>query len=99
MSATDHRIPNVGEVDLEFMTEEGHQDKIVFQVADVNKPLMSISDRVDNGCRVIFDQDDHTGEDLTHKFNKRTNGNNEVETCGQSMGIGLFSDKGISCRR
>ena len=72
VSATDHRIPNVGEVDLEFMTEEGHQDKILFQVADVNKPFMSISDRIDNGCRVVFDQDDQTGEDLTHIFNKKT---------------------------
>ena len=44
----------------------------MFQVADVNKPLMSISDRADNRCRVVFDQDDQTGEDLTHIFNKRT---------------------------
>ena len=72
MSATDHIIPNVGELDLEFMTGEGHQDKIVFQVADVNKPLMLISDRIDNGCRVVFDQDDQTGKDLTHILNKRT---------------------------
>ena len=46
---------------------------IPFQVADVNKPLMSISDRVDNRCRVVYDQDDLTGEDLTHLFDKKTN--------------------------
>ena len=51
--ATDHRIPNVGEVNLEFQTDEGINDSIVFQVADVNKPLMSISDRVDHRCRVV----------------------------------------------
>ena len=72
VSATNHRIPNQGEVKMEFKTDEGHQDSIVFQVADVNKALMSISDRVDNQCRVVFDQDDNTGEDLTHIFNKRT---------------------------
>ena len=72
VSATDHRIPNVGEVNLEFETDEGFQESIMFQVADVNKPLMSISDRVDNKCRVVFDQDDETGEDLTHIFNKKT---------------------------
>ena len=48
VSATDYRIPNVGEVDPEPMTDEGLHDKILVQVADVNKPLMSISDRVDN---------------------------------------------------
>ena len=72
VSATNHRIPNVGEVNLEFMTDEGHSESIVFQIADVNKPLMSISDRVDNRCRVVFDQDDDTGEDLTHVYNKKT---------------------------
>lgn len=83
VSATDHKIPNVGEVDLEFMTEEGHEDKIVFQIADVNKPLMSISDRVDNRCRVVFDQDEQTGEDLTHIFNKRTRQKTKLKRVGK----------------
>ena len=72
VSATDHRIPNIGEVDMNFMTiEEGIEGSIIFQVVDVNKPLMSLSDRVDNGCRLVFDQDDTTGEDLTHLYVKR----------------------------
>ena len=70
VSATDHRIPNVGEVDLEFETREGFSEKITFQVADVNKALMSISDRVDHRCRVVFDVDDETGEDISHIFDK-----------------------------
>ena len=41
-------------------------------MTDVNKPLMSISDRVDNRCRVVFNQDDETGEDITQVFNKVT---------------------------
>ena len=72
VSATDHRIPNVGEINLEFQTEEGYDESIIFQVADVNKPLMSISDRVDHNCRVVFDCDEDTGEDLSHVFNKKT---------------------------
>ena len=72
VSATDHRIPNVGEISLEFQTDEGQSETIVFQVADVNKPLMSISDRVDHRCRVVFDQDDETGVDLSHIYNKKT---------------------------
>ena len=73
VSATDHRIPNEGEIELELKTDEGYDMVIPFQVADVNKPLMSISDRVDNRCRVVYDQDDLTGEDLTHIFDKKTN--------------------------
>ena len=38
LSATDHRIPNVGEVDLDFQTDEEHTDNIVYQIDDVNKP-------------------------------------------------------------
>ena len=71
-SATDHRTPHVGEINLEFQTDEGNSECIVFQVADVNKPLMFISDRVDQCCRVVFDQDDDTGVDLSHIYNKKT---------------------------
>ena len=72
VSATNHRIPNVGEVDMPFVTtEEGINGSITFQVADVNKALMSLSDRVDNHCRVVFDQDDETGQDLTHLYDKK----------------------------
>jgi len=73
VSATDHRIPNVGQVMMNFKTlHEGHEGNIMFQVADVNKALMSLSERVDNRCRIVFDQDDETGEDLTHIFDKKT---------------------------
>ena len=72
MSATNHRIPNEGEIEVELETNEGHHLTIPFQVADVNKPLMSISDRVDSRCRVTFDQDDNTGEDLTNIYDKAT---------------------------
>ena len=72
VSATDHRISNVGEISLEFQTDEGQAETIVLQVADVNKPLMSISDRLDHRCRVVFDQDDETGVDLSHIYNKKT---------------------------
>ena len=72
VSATNHRIPNIGEVDMPFITTEGGiEGNILFQVADVNKALMSISDRVDNRCRVVYDQDDETGQDLTHIYDKK----------------------------
>ena len=72
VSATDHRIPNEGEIDLNFETAEGHMTSWPFQVADVNKPLLCVADRVDNRCRVVYDQDDETGEDLTDICDKKT---------------------------
>ena len=72
VSCSDHRIPNEGEIDLLFKSKEGHKLDWPFQVADVNKALGSVADQVDNRCRVVFDQDDDTGEDLTHIFDKKT---------------------------
>ena len=65
-----HRIPNLGEVDLDFMTLEGHNESWVCQIADVNKPLGSISDRIDKNCRVVYDKDMATGDDLSYILNK-----------------------------
>ena len=31
-----------------------------FRLADFNKPLDFVSDRIDDNCRVLFDQDDET---------------------------------------
>ena len=72
VSATDHRTPNVGEINFEFHADEGHIECIVFQVARANKPVMSISDRVSHRCSVVFYQDDETGVDLSQIYNKKT---------------------------
>ena len=40
VSATDHRIPNVGEVDSDIETTEGYHDAIIFQIAEVNQALL-----------------------------------------------------------
>ena len=63
--AGDHRIPNLGEVDLKFTTTEGVEESWCCQIADVNKPLGSVADRVDHGYRVVYDRDDDTGQDLS----------------------------------
>ena len=38
-------------------------------MANVNKPLGSVADRVDNKCRVVYDQDDD-GKDLNYILEK-----------------------------
>ena len=47
----------------------------MFQIAQVNKALGAIADRVDNNYRVIFDKNMATGYDASYLFN---NANNKV---------------------
>ena len=63
VSATSNRIRNEGETDLHFDTEDGQKMNWTFQIAEVNKVLASVSYLVDHNHRVVFDQDDDTGED------------------------------------
>ena len=68
--ANNGRIPNEGEADFEFETRDGRPQSWLFQIAEVNKTLASVSALVDTGHRVTFDMDDRTGVDtsfITHK--------------------------------
>jgi hypothetical protein len=69
VAATGEKIDNEGEVDLNFITSEGFSESWPFQVANVNKPLGAVADRVDNKCRVVYDQDDD-GRDLSYILDK-----------------------------
>ena len=59
VAANDHRIPNEGQVSLRLQGEEPDAEMVnsVFQVAEVNRPLMSIGRICDRGHRVMFDSD------------------------------------------
>ena len=70
VSATANRIRNEGETDLLFDTEDGKRLNWTFQIAEVNKVLASVSYLVDNRHRVVFDQDDETGEDISFLTDK-----------------------------
>ena len=63
VAANGGRIPNEGEADFPFCTREGQSFSWLFQVAEVNKILASVSALVDTGHRVSFDTDDVTGVD------------------------------------
>ena len=47
-------IPNLGEQSIPFCTAEGHECQVTFQVADVQRPLMSVSALTARGNRVSF---------------------------------------------
>ena len=66
------RIANEGETDLKFHTEDGLKLNWTFQVAEVNKVLASVAYMVDTRHRVVFDQDEESGADISFITNKRT---------------------------
>ena len=72
VAANKGRIPNEGEVDFKFWTLEGEYENWLFQIAEVNKALGAIADRVDNNYRVVFDKNMETGHDSSYILNKRT---------------------------
>ena len=75
VAANNGRIPNEGETRFKFKTNEGHDQDWLFQIAEVNKALGSISYLVDNGYRIVFDKELATGRDISfmqHKATKQT---------------------------
>ena len=53
-SASKHKIRNLGQQKLKAVTEEGEETEVLFQIADVSKPLVSVSAICERGNRVIF---------------------------------------------
>ena len=64
------RIPNEGEYDFKFQTEDRAPMECCFQIAEVNKALASVSALVDTNHRVVFDQEQ--GVDCSFIVNKQT---------------------------
>ena len=57
VAASGTRIPNMGLQVVTFLTESGTWATWTFQVAAVNKPLVSVSKLVDDVYRVVFDDE------------------------------------------
>ena len=53
-SASKHKLPNLGQQQIQACTESGTMTEVLFQVADVSKPLVSVSAICEMGNRVIF---------------------------------------------
>ena len=54
VAASGIRIPNIGQQTVRFLTRNGTWAQWIFQVAAVNKPLVSVSKLIDDGWRVVF---------------------------------------------
>ena len=72
VAANKGKIPNEGETDFKFQTSEGSKESWTFQIAEVNKALGAVSDRVDNDFRVVFDKDSRTGRDASYMLDKKS---------------------------
>ena len=57
VAASGTRIPNLGQQTVKFLTQNGTWAQWIFQVAAVNKPLVSVSKLIDDGWRVVFDEE------------------------------------------
>ena len=57
VAASGTRIPNLGQQAVRFLTESGTWTNWTFQVAAINKPLVSVSKLVDDGWKVVFDEE------------------------------------------
>ena len=53
-SAAGHALHNLGEQLLSAVTDDGVETSVLFQLADVSCPLISVSQICDHGSRVIF---------------------------------------------
>ena len=56
MAANGSRIPNLGQMVVAFENSLGAAGEILFQVAQITKPLVNISKLIDDGHQVVFDQ-------------------------------------------
>ena len=72
LAANNGRIANEGECDFKFKTVEGNELNITSQIAELNKALGAVSYLVDSGYRVVFDQDEETGHDISMMLHKAT---------------------------
>ena len=72
VAAGNERIPNEGEINFDFESQEGHKETFVFQIAAVNKALGSVAYVVDRAFRVVYDKNMETGEDMSYMVHKPT---------------------------
>ena len=54
MAADGGRIPNLGEIEVGFLTKEKHRCRMMFQVAHVKRPLLAVSTLTRSGNDVNF---------------------------------------------
>ena len=62
-------VPNLGEQDVKFLTNEGHASEIPFQLANIERPLIAVSALTKAGNTVELYE---TGGRIIHRSGKMT---------------------------
>ena len=72
-------VPNLGEQDVQFLTNEGYAGEIPFQLADIERPLIAVSSLAKAGNVVDLNQD---GSTITNQVAGKVTGmiNNQAPT-------------------
>ena len=77
LSASGDKLPNMGEKKFDMVTPEGHWAQATFQVAEVTRPLCSVSKMCDKGNRVVFELGggyvEHLKSGMRTKFTRQNN--------------------------
>ena len=68
-TADGSRIPNLGQTKVPFATTEGHHCSLLFQVARITRPLISVAQLSRSGHRCVFESD---GGFIEHRATGRT---------------------------
>ena len=68
VAADGTRIPNVGQQLVHSMTLDGTWTELLFQIAAINKPHVSVSELNEAGYQVVFDENNSY---ITNKKTKR----------------------------
>ena len=66
-TASGHSIPNLGQVDLDVITDDGANTQLSLQMADVTKTLLSVKRMTKAGNRVVFDDPNTVGSFIENK--------------------------------
>ena len=68
LTADGGRVPNLGEMRVRFITKEQHKTSVNFQVADIQKPILSVGALAAAGNEVVFTK---WGGTITNTRSKR----------------------------
>ena len=68
--ANGHRVPNIGQQAVHFRTDENQAAGMMFQTAEIERPLVSASQLAASGHRVVFSN--RGGEIVHEKSSRRT---------------------------
>ena len=61
ISATQNRIPNLGQQTMRATTPEGRRAQVTWQTAEISRPLTAVGSTCDKGNFVGFDSENHCG--------------------------------------